>query len=318
MAISHVALVSQTDRVQLNQLVVAAAAIQKQIIRDFKPIWNIDATFNAFGSLNDVPLGYWAVVIKDSIPFPGAGGIHLNAQNGQPFALIRYSENWSLTVAHEVLEMLADPFGRRIIAAQSVKQGQGRVEYLVEVCDPCEAPAYAYTVNGVLVSDFYTPQFFDPVTSSVRYSFTGAIKRPLQVLEGGYLSWREPVTNHLWQLFVQGGQKKFIDRGAATADQAALRELADRYSGEFRSKVMEEGIPSETKPALMTALASTAASGTLYDEPTNAHAEALQAQIDAIMAGGGDASTRIARTALGERINAEGTRGGRKRTTRGR
>ena len=97
MTINHLALVSQTSRVDLSQLAVAAAAIQKQITRDFKPIWNVDATFNAFGALTDVPLGYWPVVIKDSIPFPGAGGIHLNAQNGQPFALIRYSENWSLT-----------------------------------------------------------------------------------------------------------------------------------------------------------------------------------------------------------------------------
>src|SRR5436305_4704066 len=213
MAIEHVALVSQTRRIPLKRLVVIAAALQKQVSRDFRPHWNVEATINAFGALADVPLGYWHIIIRDDIPFDAAG-IHLNADNGQPFALVRHSANWPLTVSHECLEMLADPFGSRIAAGNSVKKGQGRDEYLVEVCDPSEAPQFGYTVNGVLLSDFYTERFFDPVTSSgVQYSFTGAIRQPRQVLEGGYISWRDPVSTHVFQLFVQNGVKKFIDRG---------------------------------------------------------------------------------------------------------
>jgi len=56
-------------------------------------------------------------------------------------------------------------------------------------------------VNGVLVSDFYTPDFFDPITvASVRYSFTGAIKSPRSVLKNGYISWNDPITRHWMQL----------------------------------------------------------------------------------------------------------------------
>src|SRR5258706_8410910 len=125
--------------------------------------------------------------------------------------------------------MLADPYGTRIQAGNSVKPDQGRVEYIVEVCDPSEAPEFAYTVNGVLVSDFYTPRFFDPTPAAgVRYSFTGALTEPRQVLDGGYLSWREPVTDHLWQLFVENGQREFKDVGSLTGDLAAMRLLADR------------------------------------------------------------------------------------------
>ena len=40
--------------------------------------------------------------------------------------------------------------------------GKERVHYLVEVCDPCEDGKCAYYINGVLVSDFYTPDYFDP------------------------------------------------------------------------------------------------------------------------------------------------------------
>jgi hypothetical protein len=321
MALGHVALVSQTNRVTLNQLAIAAAALQKQVARDFRPIWDTDATCNAFGLLTDVPLGYWAIIIRDDIPFPGAGGIHLNKTNGQPFALVRFSQNWSLTTSHELLEMLADPFGSRIQAAQSVKTGQGRVEYIVEVCDPSEAPRFAYTVNGVQVSDFYTPHFFDPVASSgARYSFTGAITKPRQVLDGGYLSWREPVTNHLWQLFVRGSQKQFVDRGLASADNAVLRAMSDRFSDEFRSKVMEQGIPAYSSKACMTAAVASFATGSLIDTPTDAHAVDLQQQIDAIVAGNAAGSTAFA-SGVGGGRNAQARRtrvGGRKGPARSR
>ena len=89
----HVALVSQTRHVQLDQLAIAAAAIQKQITRDFGPIWEIAADVAAFGELSDVPLGYWPIVIRDDIHEQGAQGIHLNRHNGQPFALAQFSDN---------------------------------------------------------------------------------------------------------------------------------------------------------------------------------------------------------------------------------
>ena len=127
---------------------------------------------DSFPRLEDVPVGYWPMIVKDDIGQPGAAGVHLD-KDGQPFALIEMSDSWSLTASHEMLEMLADPFGNRVIAGRSPKQGQGRVEFLVEVCDPSEAAQFGYTSNDILVSDFYTPHFFDPVHSAAtRYSFT--------------------------------------------------------------------------------------------------------------------------------------------------
>ena len=39
-------------------------------------------------------------------------------------------------------------------------------------------PGDWYPVNGVPVSDFYTPRYFEPVrTDGTRYSFTGEIER---------------------------------------------------------------------------------------------------------------------------------------------
>ena len=65
------------------------------------------------------------------------------------------------------------------------------MKYLVEVCDPCCSTWYP--VNGVPVADFYTPRYFDPVAiAGVRYSFTGSIEHPRQILEDGYLTYIDP------------------------------------------------------------------------------------------------------------------------------
>jgi len=219
--IQQLALVSESKLVGIGDLMRVAAALQKQASRDLAPIWNISATVDAFEKLEDVPIGYWPMIIKDDIGFSGAAGIHLD-KDRQPFALISSAADldvWSLTASHETLEMLVDPYGDRLIAGDSPKEGQGRVSFLVEVSDPSEAAEFAYSANGILVSDFYTPRFFDPLVSpGVRYSFTGAITEPRQVLAGGYLSWVDSTTGHWWQeTWFGGAAPAFRDIGPIDA-----------------------------------------------------------------------------------------------------
>src|SRR5260370_897683 len=160
MLTQQIALVSEIAGFDFSALTSVSAALQKQVSRDVAPIWGVQSTVDAFQSLDDVPLGYWPLVVTNQ-PLGKAAGVHMD-QDGQPYALVEVSDSWSLTASHECLEMLVDPFGNRTIAGPSPKADQGRVEFLVEVCDPCEDAAFAYTVNDVLVSDFYTPHFFDP------------------------------------------------------------------------------------------------------------------------------------------------------------
>lgn len=237
MFVQEVALVSETRRVKARELMTVTAAIQKQAARDFAPIWQVPATIDCFDRLEDVPIGYWPVIIRDDIGFAGAAGVHLD-DRGQPFALVQHDPQWSLTASHEVLEMLADPFGSRLIAGDSIMKGQGRVEYLVEVCDPSEAAEFGYTANGVLVSDFYTPAYFDPLPSpSVRYSFTGAIANPREVPRGGYLSWHNPQDDHWYQARFFGAKLEFVDLGTFSgADANSLREWVDKMSYTGRTK----------------------------------------------------------------------------------
>jgi hypothetical protein len=221
----HIALVSLTREVPERDLLQAGAAVQKQLTRDFTPIWGLPATLDTFADLASVPSDYHPVVVFgdpddlvgqldvaigpeiaaqliDDFERDRMAGLHLNAFTRQPFALVQASDAWSVTISHEVLEMIADPYGNRLIAASHPLDPAERVKYLLEVCDPCQN--VWYPVNGVPVSDFYTPRYFDPVRADgVRYSFTGQITRPLQILDDGYLSWIDPDDSGLYQL--EGG-----------------------------------------------------------------------------------------------------------------
>jgi hypothetical protein len=284
----NIALVSLTKDVSLAQLAPVSAAIQKQISRDFGPIWKIEATVDAFDKLEDIPIGYWHVLLQDELP-NGAAGLHKRDDNKQPFALVALTNNWPVFMSHEVLEMLADPVGTRTRAGNSLKSGQGRVEYLVEVCDPCQASRFAYSVNSVLVSDFYTPNYFDPVKSSgVRYSYSGQVRGPREVLDGGYLSWFDPQTRHLFQLQVDGKKATIADRGEVPFAAESLRAFSDRVSTDRRGSVVDGG----SRAGLLLSAATDFRKSTRGEKPKLAtvdhaqvaHAHNLRAQLERISA----------------------------------
>lgn len=275
MLIRQLALVSETKKVSASALSRVGAALQKQATRDLAPIWQVKATVDTFPALEDVPIGYWPIIVTEE-DLGDAAGIHEDKE-GQPFALVKYDYGWGLTASHEVCEMLVDPFGNRMTAGQSPKPGQGRVEFLVEVCDPSEDTPYAYRVNGILVSDFYTPNYFDPVASpSVRYSFTGAIKNPRQVLKGGYISWHDPISDHWFQeTWFSGTKPRFRDIGKLTARQGEnLRALLYKNTPERYAVRKLEGDGLQLAHSTMSSLAETG----------NAKAKSLRARMKQVIA----------------------------------
>jgi hypothetical protein len=246
----HVALVSLTRDIPTRVMLQAAAAIQKQITRDFTPFWGLRVTVDAFEDLESVPSDYHPIVvfaaseelvqkleyavgeeraadIVDDFERGRTSGLHMNSYTRQPFALVAASDTWSVTLSHEALEMVTDPFGNRLIAAAHPFDARRRVRYLLEVCDPCQA--VWYPVNGVPVSDFYSPRYFDPVLPDRdRYSFTGAIEHPLEILEGGYLSWVDPGDSGLYQLGAgESAETLVADLHGLKRSTAALRTIVD-------------------------------------------------------------------------------------------
>jgi len=277
MLVTELALVAETAHITHSQLTRVAAALQKQAVRDFGPIWEINATVDAFATLDDVPLGYWPIIVKDDIDQPGASGVHMD-QNGQPFALVQYGEAWSLTASHEAMEMLADPFGNRLLAGDSPNPAQGRVEFLVEVADPTEDAQFGYTVNNVLVSDFLTPHFYDPVIApGVRYTFGGHLDGPRRIAQGGYLSWHDPDGDHWFQQIWFDAEPEFRDLGKLTNRVGSLREAIDARTGSLPQ--LTRSVPSSTRFASVLQ----AAGG--VKAATSSRADSLRQQIEALRAG---------------------------------
>jgi len=256
MLMLRVALVDKTGQVDFSELTAVAAAINVQAQRDLSPIWGVSASVAALPSPRHIPVGVCPVFIVSNLP-PGEGGVHLTKKSKQPYALVEIGDGWTVAASHECMEMIVDPSGNRLHASNAIQvqngrisDGVGKFEYLVEVCDPSEDDPFGYTIDGVLVSDFYTPHYFDPVTSSgVRYSFTGAITRPRDVLKNGYLSWIDPASEEVQQLKFFGPTPQILNLGPATGD--CLREFVDAQS---RTTALLSKRPA-TEPKLAAAIA---------------------------------------------------------------
>ncbi|MDT7604641.1 MAG: hypothetical protein QOF61_2638, partial [Acidobacteriota bacterium] len=140
---------------------------------------------------------------------------------------------------------------------------------------PSEDESFAYVINGVLVSDFYTPKYFSTVANPFdRYSHSGAIKKPRQVLKGGYLSWHDPVSDHWFQeTFFSGKKPTFKDLGKLTvkSGKSFRRQIYDVTHEAFKAR----------RPSQQTLTSLTASQGASI-EPTSARADVWRRQIKAI------------------------------------
>jgi hypothetical protein len=182
----------------LAELMRVAAALQRQVQRDFAPVWRVDASVAAYPTRDDVPSD--AVPVLVGAPDLEVEGVHFD-QNGRPFALVAYAGKWSITASHEVLELLADPDCDRLVVGPPPDElhglGSEDVSYLVEVCDPCQNPDFGYEIDGIALSDFCTPAFYGLERAPSRVlSFGGCLLRELRVAEAGYLAWRD--AQHRW------------------------------------------------------------------------------------------------------------------------
>lgn len=221
---THVALVPYEDGlVEPADLLRVAAALQIQLTRDFTPIWGTPAVLSAFMSLDDVPPACIPMVlVRKNTLLQREHAFHTTV-NDQPIGLVEVRDDWSLAVSHELLEIICDPQGNRKVSGPSMAdllksekdveleswakpyRDQGEVQYLIEVSDPCQDTHYM--INGVKVSDFVTPRFYIPGgPSSGSYSFTGVLGKPLDLLEGGYITWYTSIKDSpVWQAKKKAG-----------------------------------------------------------------------------------------------------------------
>jgi hypothetical protein len=197
---TQVVIIDMTGAVDAALLHRAALAIDQQVSHHLAACWKgIDAHVTTAPSISALPPGAWPVFLLGNLP-PDEGGVHLDEDN-QPYAKVQATNDatWTVDASHEIIEMLVDPFGNRLRASHGIRiesgevvDGHGTFHYLVEACDPCEANAFAYEIDGIAVSDFITPHYYDGMAGTgVSYSFRGNVTRPRQMLKGGYISFKD-------------------------------------------------------------------------------------------------------------------------------
>jgi hypothetical protein len=237
----RIALIDMTGHIDDAQLATVAAAINLQVTRDLMRYWPVTATVSALPSSVSIPPGVWPLFVVTRIDDTTAG-FH-RTQQYQPYAEVEDSPGWTLAASHEILEMLIDPSGNDLVTATAVKlegsmqsDADGCFQYLLEICDPCEHPDCAYLVDGVVVSDFCTPEFYgsDHVPGA-RYTFSGSIDAPRRVLKGGYMSWWNAEKNILERLdYTDQTVDPVIKNVGRHPPNSSLREFVDK---EMRNSV---------------------------------------------------------------------------------
>lgn len=133
--------ISSSKKIQYNDLVNLAPALQTQIDRDFFPMWRKRAQIFPLQKNENIPDGVWPISFVDPVDEPNHEGlgVHLD-NNGKPYAFVTDEGDWTITASHEILEMVGDPHGNttRDGPVMSPNSDGHLVNYLVEVGDPCE------------------------------------------------------------------------------------------------------------------------------------------------------------------------------------
>lgn len=239
MLAARIGLVDLTGMVDSRLMAAVAAALNVQVTRDLPQFWPVKASVTFIADPELLTPGMWPVRIVHGAAAEEAG-CHIGAHN-QPFAKVINTpcgDEWTLDASHEICEMLVDASGNALqpssplyLADGHLRDGDGMVEYLVAACEPCASAAAAYEIDGVMVSDFISPRYFDRLAmAGVRYSFAGSICAPRQILPGGRLSWIDPKSNELHQVARPDLAGEPTLRNLGVASGCSLRAFVDRRS----------------------------------------------------------------------------------------
>ncbi len=220
MANIQVAVINESTVLSDDDVRAALPALQTQVHRDFAPAWGIDADLTFMPSGANPSAGSWWLVILDNSDQAGALGYHDVTSEGLPLGKVfagtdlQYNLKWTVTASHELLEMLADPEINLTVFVQPTAT-QGTL-YAYEVCDACEDDQFGYDINGVTVSDFVFPAWFEVsrTAGSTQFDFGSSLAAPVPtLLTGGYIGAFDVGSGTGWhQITAQGHPKPHLAR----------------------------------------------------------------------------------------------------------
>lgn len=197
-------LVNGSQSLSDGQIEASLPAFQTAVDRDFAPIWHSGADIRFLVGSQTPPKGAETITLTDSIDCLMCAGFH-DEKNGTPYAEVQVDQDWTVTLTHELFEMLADPDTNWPRAVHTVVGW-----YMVEVSDPVESPIFGYQIGATRISDFVRPSWY---SGSKPFDFTRHVRRPRQVLKDGYqLKWN--ANTQEWTAITSSGRtSKGLTRG---------------------------------------------------------------------------------------------------------
>lgn len=226
----EISVVNASTAVSADEAAAALPALQRQVSEDFAPAWGIDARLSLVPPRSKPAAGRWWLVILDDSDQQGALGYHDLTTTGLPLGKVfantdeQTRHSWSVTASHELLEMLADP---DIDLAAFVHDGARATRlYAYEVCDPVEGDDLGYEIDGIRVSDFVYPSWFQQFRAkdSTAFDHRHHLHEPFALAPGGYCSVFE-VAGGEWRQVTRDGEPRLFARRLRVGSRRERRRL---------------------------------------------------------------------------------------------
>jgi hypothetical protein len=212
----EIAVINESTAITDAQVQDMIPAFSQQWNSDLKPAWGLDAATFTFVPQGQQPdSGAWWMVFLDDSDQANALAYHDLTDEGLPiskvFVKTILADNASVSVGatHEMCEMAVDPW------LNSAYQDLQGVFWAGEVCDPVEDDQYGYEINGILVTDFVTPNWFGHQHSQTQIDLQNHAAQPFEVLTGGYAQYFDPQQG--WQQ-ITGSKARHSQMAAHPAD----------------------------------------------------------------------------------------------------
>jgi hypothetical protein len=195
-----------------EELQAVVRAINRQIQEDFRPYWSLDALLHVEGRAGTQPdkqetselRGDAVLYLWDDVDVDNALGYHDRNNSGIPYGFVftalaaQLGEPWSVTLSHEALELIGDPYVNLLVIGPHPTETERDVLYWYEMCDAVQAETYE--IDHVPVSNFLLPLYFTVEQEAVgRNDYLGRVHEghPLEsfgINPGGYVGFWDPQT----------------------------------------------------------------------------------------------------------------------------
>lgn len=183
----NIACINRTRRIRDAAFARLLPALQKQVNLDFGPVWGIEPVHLVLVGrrTRTIPPSDQRLWFLNDSDDPGALGYHeddTGIPEGKVFCEedIRAGAEISVTASHELMEQLADPHTTRMGPTID------GATFIIEVADAVEADEDGYLIDGVRVSNFVLPAYYQP-GSAGPWDHRGLLTGSCPVLRpGGY------------------------------------------------------------------------------------------------------------------------------------